>query len=380
MKVSRATALALCLLPFALDAAASRVEGLTIEGGAASTALAFELVNHHLYAEVWLAGKGPYRMLLDPAGPNRLAPEIAKGLELERRGEAAVAELRLGKASLPGQVFTLAPMAELRAAEGLEVAGTLGAEVLQRFALTLDYAQRRLTLTLPERFAAPAKVKALPLTFSGALPVVRAELDGRKLELAIDPGSHSSLTLSAAAPVANAPAVDATTGWSFEGAVKSHVARGGTLRLGRFEVSGFLVETPLAPPVAAAAKAPAGRIGNGVLKRFTVTLDYGAKKLYLQPNEGALLDREDFDRSGLWLAQHERGFLVTDVIASSPAAESGLKVGDLIREIAQQGPGAVTLPELRRYLRTARPETEFTLVFERQGQRRGARIKLRELL
>jgi C-terminal processing protease CtpA/Prc len=70
-------------------------------------------------------------------------------------------------------------------------------------------------------------------------------------------------------------------------------------------------------------------LGGGVLKRFSVTFDYDARKMYLVPN--ADFDKPDtFDRSGTWIMGDGEALKVVAVAPSGAAEKAGLKVGDRI--------------------------------------------------
>ena len=47
-----------------------------LAGGKTSTTVPFELVNNHIYVDVRLNGKGPYRLMCDTGGANIVTPEL----------------------------------------------------------------------------------------------------------------------------------------------------------------------------------------------------------------------------------------------------------------------------------------------------------------
>ncbi len=72
-----------------------------------------------------------------------------------------------------------------------------------------------------------------------------------------------------------------------------------------------------------------GLIGNDILRRFNVVLNYPRAEIHLLPNTHY---RDDFDYSytGLGLYSINGTIAISDVIPGSPADEAGLKVGDTI--------------------------------------------------
>ncbi|MCH3719183.1 hypothetical protein LZB68_08880, partial [Campylobacter lari] len=53
-------------------------------------------------------------------------------------------------------------------------------------------------------------------------------------------------------------------------------------------------------------------LGGGVLRRFSMGIDYDAKRLYLVPNAEST-QADAFDRSGLWLQAEHDALRVADV-------------------------------------------------------------------
>jgi S1-C subfamily serine protease len=52
--------------------------------------------------------------------------------------------------------------------------------------------------------------------------------------------------------------------------------------------------------------------------------------MYLKSITPAPIDVGRFDRSGMWLNSGPDGYVVTDIAANGPAAEAGIRVGDII--------------------------------------------------
>lgn len=72
-----------------------------------------------------------------------------------------------------------------------------------------------------------------------------------------------------------------------------------------------------------------GLIGNDLLRRFNVILNYGRRDIYLYPNKHF---REPFDYAytGLGIYFIDGQVTVTDIMPGSPAEKAGFKVGDII--------------------------------------------------
>jgi len=72
-----------------------------------------------------------------------------------------------------------------------------------------------------------------------------------------------------------------------------------------------------------------GLVGNDLLRRFNVTLNYPAREIHIIPNTH-YNDLFDYAYTGLGIYYVEGKVVVEDVIAGSPAEEAGFLVGDVI--------------------------------------------------
>ncbi len=75
-----------------------------------------------------------------------------------------------------------------------------------------------------------------------------------------------------------------------------------------------------------------GLIGNDILRRFNVTLNYRKKEIHLVPNSH-YNDAFDYAYTGLGVYFVDNKIMVEDVVPGSPGALSGFKSGDVILSI-----------------------------------------------
>lgn len=75
-----------------------------------------------------------------------------------------------------------------------------------------------------------------------------------------------------------------------------------------------------------------GMIGNDLLRRFNITLNYGKKEIYMVPNSH-FRDMFDYSYTGLIIYLINGKVEVTDIIKGSPAEKAGFKKGDIIMGI-----------------------------------------------
>ena len=376
----------------------------TIAGGKTSTVVPFELLNNHIYVQVKLNGKGPFRLLCDTGGANIISPELAKELGLKTEGAlqgrgvgeksedvglAKIQALQVGDATLKDQLFAVFPMGAFADVEGVKEDGLIGYEVFKRFIVRVDYEHHTLTLTVPSAFTYQGNGTKIPFVFNSHIPQVDGAIDGLTGKFDIDTGSRSSLDLLK--PFVEKhdlvakynTKLEAVTGWGVGGASRSLVTRAKMLQLGSdgasVEVHNPVTELTLQSKGAFISPYYAGNVGGGVLKRFNITFDYTHQLLIFEPN--ANYDKPDvFDRSGMWINKAGNAFEVLDVVAGGPAAEAGIKVGDKIAAVDGKPAAQVSLPDLRTRFKTEAPGTKVRLTLDSGGQQREVEITLRDLV
>jgi len=329
--------------------------------GRASVDVDFEVFSGHTFVRVMLDGRGPFRMLFDAGGANVLAAETAallvgKGNPIPRT--LAVGTTDMAGVTMGDQRYVVADIDTfLRRVEGLDdVAGVIGLEWFVRMPIRVDYARSRLTLFDPAQFKGAGSATRVPVAARGRLPRLRGSVDGFDGMFEIDMGSRGSLTLAPAYAAKHELAAklsarnEAITGAGMAGPMRSLLARGKLLKLGAVEVPYPVIAIPRDNKVALAESEIAGNVGFGVLRQFAITYDLPNDALYFERylNFGT---PDIADRGGLWLERGAEGYEVVDVVAAGPAAQAGLKAGDVIVEINGRAWTEIALPALRDALR-----------------------------
>lgn len=72
-----------------------------------------------------------------------------------------------------------------------------------------------------------------------------------------------------------------------------------------------------------------GMVGNDLLRRFNLILNYGKKEIYMMPNSH-YKDPFDYSYTGLIIYLIDGRIEITDIIKGSPAEKAGLQKGDVI--------------------------------------------------
>lgn len=95
-----------------------------------------------------------------------------------------------------------------------------------------------------------------------------------------------------------------------------------------------------------------GMIGNDLLRRFNITLNYSKKEIYMLPNTH-FRDMFDYSYTGLIIYLINGRVEVTDIIKGSPAEKAGFRTGDIIMGINNNlGPNLQLFRELLKNIGT----------------------------
>jgi hypothetical protein len=346
----------------------------------------FELHDGHLFLQVTLNGKGPFRMLLDSGGVNVLLPQTVAKLGLEAAGAAAggatkdvgvarVDRLEFRDIVVERQSFAVFDLdALLRRVEGLpDIAGVVGYELFRRFPVKLDFERARATFYHPATFRYAGRGVKLPIAFRSTRPQVRGRVDGVAGDFVVDTGSRGSLTLALPFVEANdlvakyGAKIEVISGAGTGGHLRALLARAKTLELATIVIANPLTMLSRQQTGALAGPDQAGNLGHGILRQFNITFDYAAGALYLEKNAN-FGQREASDRAGVWIERGGKGFEVVDVVAGGPADAAGLQAGDVIVSIDGQAAAALPLAAARARLKGA-PGRKVRLTIDGGAQR-----------
>lgn len=340
----------------ALDRPDGTVRDVAMRDRATRTTTPMHFQGNVLLVEASINGSQPLPFILDTGGHAILTEDTAKQLGLASQGKGVstgsgpgsmstaytkVAKLTMGAADIRDQTFLVMPYGYGFAERGDQppIAGILGLEIFERFAVTFDYDHGQLVLQPFDHGAPPPAVKgnSLPLRFTLDMPVVDASLDGRHGVFGIDTG-NSGFTLlfpqwaEREGLLAHyAKGYPQTTG-GVGGAFLSHIAHMRSMQLGNAAVGNPLAQLTRADAGATGNPTEAGNIGQDVLSRFNVHFDYRRQTMTLLPRDQ--LPPRRFATAGLRAAkvdaQHGDRFKVSWVVPGGPAAEAGLRKGDEI--------------------------------------------------
>jgi membrane-associated protease RseP (regulator of RpoE activity) len=163
------------------------------------------------------------------------------------------------------------------------------------------------------------------------------------------------------------------------GTFQSKVARMHSIEIGPYRLASPLVGLSTTDQGALASEDYVGNIGNGVLDRFTITLDYEHRQLWLEPGRryGA---RTPYSRFGGELLKERGEVRVAFVIPGSPAAAAGLVEGDVVTAIDGAPIAGLDPDQVEKHFEDGAPGSRIALTVLRGGKPRTMNLRLRDLL
>jgi hypothetical protein len=376
----------------------TRMTDGAIQNSAGRTTVPFQLINNHIYAEVKVNGKGPFRFIFDTGGHDLLTPETARALSVASEGQAAgtgageatvdVAfakgvTFQIGDLVLKDQTITVLPF-EASQVEGFPEQGMIGFEVFRRFVTEIDYGAKTLTFIDPARFDPAGAGVAVPFVLYSHLPQVKGAFEGLPGVFDIDTGSRVEVTLTKPFVDANGlkaahpKGVTAVDGWGVGGRSISYLTRGRSLFLGPVRIAGVVAGLATQARGSFADPNYQGNVGGGVLKRFSVTFDYDRQVMYLRPLADPGPDVGTFDRAGFWINTSPRGFKIVDLTAGGAAEAAGLKVGEEITAVDGAPAGSIAISDMRARLRTRAAGSRVVLAVEGASGARQVALTLKD--
>lgn len=276
---------------------------------------------------------------------------------------------------------------------GIQVQGIIGADLFRRFVVKINYRRKVITLYEPDYFHPPSdsRVIELPLELHRNKPYLFANTSLTKDttivgKYLLDTGASISLLLyTNSHPAFNLPAkyIRSKIGMGLGGFLQGFLGRIDGIQVGGNELNGVITNfQELAPGVDTAfLNQRNGIIGNQILSRFEVTIDYIKGKLYLEPEKN-YRSKFQYDRSGLIIAAsgvNLNVFTVVDLIVGGPAADAGIQVGDEIRKINGLPTNFMHLADLSKRFQK-KPGKKIKLVIKRDEKRIKKEFRLRELI
>lgn len=355
----------------------------------------FDFEYRQIVLSVSVNDSAPMKFLFDTgAGATVINKSKTGGLKLKKIDTVKVNGVMAGivaggvSLSVPGvtvrnQQVVVMPLDEFPC-EFQDVAGVIGYGFIKEFVVEIDYEARTLSLFDPSTYQYAGRGDVIPLTITDTPKIhARATSPGGVLIdgfFEIDTGSDGALSIHSALVnrhkmLANSGTQLASSNTRVQGDLKAV-----EVRLDNFQLGRSIIAAPIVSLLPDEEGNNDGPIGNEILRRFKVTIDYSRQRMILEPNNH-LSDPFEMDMSGIMFESSGadcRVFKVVGVTEKSPAEEVGISIGDEIVAIDDQPARQFTSAQIERMLMKFGETHSVTL--RRDGQQRVVRITLRRRL
>jgi predicted aspartyl protease len=278
---------------------------------------------------------------------------------------------------------------------GVPVHGIFGHDLFNTFVITIDFENKLLHLSRPEKFKYKNTMgKRYPIVVTQSKPYTDAiaYVSNNKeipIRLVIDTGAgHALLLKTDDNKEISMPdkVIRANLGRGLNGEINGHIGRVGKIKLGSLEMKDIVASFP--DSISFSLKFPPsienrqGSIGCELLRRFYVTLNYHEGYMCLRPIRTRMKEEFEHDMSGIEVrAKGEKfeKFIVDRVIEGSPAEEAGIIEGDELMFINNQNTKDMSISEIYKIL--SRKEGKLVeLLVRRKGQLEFTNFKLKRMI
>ena len=357
--------------------------------GGRATEIPFQYKYNHIFIPARITGYDRDVLFLLDSGASMTVVDssIAAAMHLESGGTmpgagaggmanfsmTRIPGLTIGDIEFSGQTAISFPISGLlKTFEETEIGGVLGYDFLSRFVTRIDYEHGVLTFFEPDSFPRPEGATVVDAPLVHNLFSLPAALDGVKGAFYLDTGANSSLLHGAFADSTGLAKGRHTLAMAIRGAggeEKASLCRFDSLAIGGVTIARPVLAITREKKGISVLENVDGVIGNDILERFTVTLDYRAQRVLLERNSRF---GEPFfkDRSGLQIARKENGaFIIVRAISDSPAGRAGFRAGDIIVKVARMK--AERFKDMRELLSLfeAKEGTTYPIEIMRSGRR-----------
>ena len=275
---------------------------------------------------------------------------------------------------------------------GINIDGIIGGGFFRNLAVNINYKKKKLILYQPDKFAIDRKeYETVDLVMEQQKPyiysnVVNQDGDTVRLKLLIDTGAALAFLLNTDShDKVRLPdqIIKGTLGVGIGGVIEGFMGKTSYMSLGNLSFQNIItnfqkVDSLILDQVDFKRN---GLVGNTLLSRFDVYIDYLRGKLYLKPLKNYNKAFE-YDKSGMFLLVFGNGldqFLVNYVVKGSPADLAGIKKGDIVKKFGCWNTKFYTLEKLTRKLAGKEGKT-IKLKLERGENQFKVKFKLKDML
>ncbi|MEO6039701.1 MAG: aspartyl protease family protein [Saprospiraceae bacterium] len=387
--------------------------GFYLYSGQKQVDIPFEYINNFIIVTLNFNGSLPLKFIFDTGAEHTILSkrEITDMLRLRYEREFRVTgsdlkteliaylvrNVRLDvpqKATAPRQDILVLQEDYFRFEEyaGVRVQGILAASAFARFMIKINYQTR--FITLYDRASYKLRESGfveVPIEMFRNKMYLKTNLQVRAdsiapAKLLLDTGAGLPLLLFANThPLIHPPAnaIPSNIGMGLGGYLEGFTGRINSFDFGPFAQNGVVTYFQMLDTTQNLdhLNKRNGLVGNAILDRFQIILDYQDAKIWLKPNRNASQPYV-YDRSGLTIIASGlffSTFIIQNVLPASPAAEADLRHGDIILRMGLRPANLMTLADLQRSLQK-KAGKKVKLLIERDGRRIKKTFVLRDLI
>ncbi len=376
---------------------------VSFAAGNSATGIPFELDGNTIIVEARINDSAPLKFIFDTgAGITIINGQLVESMGLKPKDKVKVSgiggslggtllkevSLSLSGAKVTNQI-TATVSFDPFPCEYKNIGGVIGYNFIKEFVVEIDYRSKTISLFDPKSYNYAGRGETLPLMIKRT-PFTHAKITVGGLKpveglFEIDTGSDGALSVATPfikkhgllkAALRQIKSRDRGAGGKSE-AVNVRLK---SLQLGSFEIDNPVVSFSQATEGVLTDEASDGPLGNEILRRFKVTLDYSRQRMMLEPNESLTAPFEE-DMSGLEFETEGAGckiFKVAIITPNSPASEAGIREGDLIKAIDGKPVESFTSTQIEEMFR--REGEQHSLGIERGKRQLQVKLKLRRLI
>lgn len=329
-------------------------------GASVLTQVPFILHGSHIFIDIQVNDSEPLRFIFDTGAASTVINEVqADRLDIPHDGFSTVRSKRgpkfvyysnyntltLGQVALSRVKLVHLPLSHLNRALETQVHGIIGQDILKKYTVEINYDQSTIIFHDPLTFVPPTNYHQQGFELIGGRPYVDGSFrlnNGETLsgKFQLDNGSGAFVTLYS--PFVDKHHLTRKVGrtqqiytMSFSGVVdRNYSGRLQEFAFGWFSLSDIPIRLNQSQYYKKAFTHGIGHIGNALLKRFNIVLDYQHQKSYWQPNQ-SFANEFALAYSGLVVKtdDEQEKVLIRHVFDNSPAAHAGFTPDDEIVEI-----------------------------------------------
>lgn len=222
---------------------------------------------------------------------------------------------------------------------GVKIDGIMGYSFLSRYIVKIDYDKNMLEIWQPGTIKYPKSGIIIRPAISG-IPVFNATVtDGRSSHsrFYFDSGAGLCLLMSEdferdSSILVKGKKVLQTQAEGIGGKKPMKLTTVKQITIGRYKFKKVPAHIFLDDYNVTSYPLLGGLIGNDLLRRFNLIINYDQKEIHLKPNTH-FRDAFDYSYTGLGIYYVDGQIIIEDVLEGSPAEKAGLQVGDILAGI-----------------------------------------------